>query len=125
MMAETHSAENGARALGSLGADDIGQVVTIKDGPATVEGVLAEVRHLTGDTSGRPITQVRLVWREGADIRSGSNLSRTSGFRYEKDRELRVPNSSDTPIWVRPETSVFPPATTTPAPDADSEAGKP
>lgn len=91
------------RTLGSLEASDIGYIVTIKDGPNTIEGVLAEVRHLTGDTSGRPITQVRLIWREGDQVKSGSNLSQTGTklFRYERDRELRVPDRSDTPIQVR------------------------
>lgn len=106
----SHSVESDARTLGSLSAADIGQVVTIKSGPATVEGVLAEVRHLTGDTSGRPITQVRLVWREGDEIKSGSNVSRTHGFRYERDRELHIPDRSDTPVCVRSETSVSLPA---------------
>jgi hypothetical protein len=119
-MSEQCSAENDARTLGSLGADDIGQVVTIKTGPTSVEGVLAEVRHLTGSTSGRPITQVRLVWREGDEVKAGSNVSRTLGLRYAKDLELRIPDRSDTPIQLRPEAY----ATTPPSPTDETGAGR-
>jgi hypothetical protein len=92
-----------SRTLGSLSQEDIGKVVTIRNGPTTVEGILAGIIHDRGDTSGRAMTRVRLVWKsdDHDKIQSGSNAQDV--FRKSGDIALAIPNNSNHPVEVRPE----------------------
>lgn len=96
--------KDAGRTLGSLGQADLGKIVTIRQGLATIEGVLSEVRHHRGATSMRPVTTVRLLWHEFDTIRAANNHhGRTHGDSPSGDSDLKCPDGSDWPVEVRDE----------------------
>ena len=89
------------RTLGSLTQSDLGMVVTIEhaDKATTTRGILAEVRHRSGDTSGRPVTTIRLINRDGDKFVSIHNHMENS----DRGGRSTFPDSSGYLITVAPE----------------------
>lgn len=86
------------KTLGSLGAADLGKVLTVRRGPAAWTGVLADLRHHRGATSGRPVTTYTLLWRDSRD-----SILRLSNHHDRPASGTSMPDDSDTPCEVAPE----------------------
>lgn len=82
------------RTLGSLSGLHIGSTLKIKQSGITFTGVLGEVRHHLGGTSGRPVTTIRLVDPE--TLESSHNHHGTG----ERGYKVSMPDDSNTMVEV-------------------------